>query len=92
MFVISIDVTLAILVILYLVMLGVFIEGCRYGKFKERIVDFGLVSFIIIGSVVNDFIIGRSLVFSCIIFAVALCMLIYTIYSLWKIYKSKKDE
>ena len=86
--VLSINIMTFIIFCLYLIMFGVFITECKYGKYKERIFDFVMVSIVIGGSIINDLFFD-NLVVDVIVFVLAVGMLIL---SCTKFYKILKDS
>ena len=79
----SINIVTFIVFCLYLIMFGVFITECKYGKYKERIFDFVMVSIVIGGSIINDLFFD-NLVVDVIVFVLAVGMLILTYTKLFK--------
>ena len=86
--VLSINIITFIIFCLYLIMFGVFITECKYGKYKERIFDFIMVSIVIGGSIINDLFFD-NLIVDVIVFVLAVGMLIL---SCTKIYKNIKES
>ena len=68
-------------------MFGVFIMECKYGKFKEHIFDFIMMSIVIGISVINDLFFDNLMV-DVIVFVLCLGMLIL---SCTRFYKNFKD-
>ena len=83
----SINIMTFIIFCLYLIMFGVFITECKYGKYKERIFDFIMASIVIGGSIINDLFFD-NLVVDVIVFVLAVGMLIL---SCTRFYKNFKD-
>ena len=81
--VLSINIMTFIIFCLYLIMFGVFITECKYGKYKERIFDFIMVSIVIGGSIINDLFFD-NLVVDVIVFVLAVGMLILSCTKLFK--------
>ena len=85
--VITINIITFIIFCIYLIMFGVFIMECKYGKFKERIFDFVMMSIVIGTSVINDLFFDNLMV-DVIVFVLCLGMLIL---SCTRFYKNFKD-
>ena len=85
--VITINIITFIMFCIYLIMFGVFIMECKYGKFKERIFDFVMMSIVIGTSVINDLFFD-NLIVDVIVFVLCLGMLIL---SCTRFYKNFKD-
>ena len=85
--VITINIITFIIFCIYLIMFGVFIMECKYGKFKERIFDFVMMSIVIGISVINDLFFDNLMV-DVIVFVLCLGMLIL---SCTRFYKNFKD-
>ena len=85
--VITINIITFIMFCIYLIMFGVFIMECKYGKFKERIFDFVMMSIVIGTSVINDLFFDNLMV-DVIVFVLCLGMLIL---SCTRFYKNFKD-
>lgn len=81
----SVNIMTFIIFCLYLVLCGVFITECKYGKYKERIFDFIIATVVIGGSVIND-LFFNNLIVDVIVFVLAFSMLILTCTKLFKKY------